>query len=40
MINSIGIGFERKHTHRFFKSLDTNNSGFIDFKEFERYILQ
>lgn len=39
MIAKLKISVERKYVHPFFKYVDQDNSGTIDFPEFERYIL-
>lgn len=39
MIAKLKISVERKYVHPFFKYVDQDNSGTIDYPEFERYIL-
>jgi Ca2+-binding EF-hand superfamily protein len=39
MIAKLKISVERKYVHPFFKVVDQDNSGTIDFAEFEKYIL-
>lgn len=39
MIGKLKISVERKYVHPFFKYVDQDNSGTIDYPEFERYIL-
>ena len=40
MIARLKISVERKYIYPFFKVVDADNSGGIEFPEFERYILQ
>jgi Ca2+-binding EF-hand superfamily protein len=39
MIAKLKISVERKYVHPFFKHVDQDNSGTIDYPEFEKYIL-
>jgi Ca2+-binding EF-hand superfamily protein len=39
MIAKLKISVERKYVHPFFKFVDQDNSGTIDYPEFEKYIL-
>ena len=39
MIAKLKISVERKYVHPFFKYIDQDNSGNIDYPEFEKYIL-
>ena len=39
LIAKLRISVERKFIHPFFKIVDTNNSGAIEFDEFQAYIL-
>ena len=39
MIAKLKISVERKYVHPFFKYVDQDNSGTIDYPEFEKYIL-
>ncbi len=39
MIAKLKISVERKYIHPFFKYIDQDNSGTIDYPEFEKYIL-
>jgi Ca2+-binding EF-hand superfamily protein len=38
LIAKLKISVERKYVYPFFKVVDVNNSGGIEFEEFERYI--
>lgn len=38
MIAKLKISVERKYVHPFFKIIDANNSGGIEFEEFEHYL--
>ena len=38
MIAKLKISVERKYIHPFFKYIDQDNSGIIDYPEFEKYI--
>ena len=40
MIAKLKISVERKYVYPFFKFVDTNNSGGIEYSEFEAYIFQ
>jgi hypothetical protein len=40
MIARLNISVERKYIYPFFKVVDADNSGGIEYLEFERYILQ
>jgi len=40
LIAKLKISVERKYVYPFFKVVDTNNSGGIEYEEFEAYILQ
>ena len=40
MIAKLKISVERKYVYPFFKVLDANNSGGIEYDEFEKYILE
>ena len=40
MVARLKISVERKYVYPFFKVVDTDNSGGIEYPEFERYILQ
>jgi len=40
MIAKLKISVERKYVYPFFKILDANNSGGIEFEEFEVYIVK
>jgi Ca2+-binding EF-hand superfamily protein len=40
MIAKLKISVERKMVYPFFKVLDANNSGGVEFEEFEIYIVQ
>lgn len=39
LIAKLKIAVERKYIYPFFKVIDTNNSGTIEYEEFEAYIL-
>jgi len=39
MIAKLKISVERKYIHPFFKIIDKNNSGAIEYDEFEVYVL-
>ncbi len=39
MIAKLKISVERKYVHPFFKYVDNDNSGSVEYAEFERYIL-
>lgn len=39
MIAKLKISVERKYVYPFFKIIDANNSGGIEFEEFEHYIV-
>jgi Ca2+-binding EF-hand superfamily protein len=39
MIAKLKISVERKYVYPFFKVIDNDNSGGVEFAEFERYIL-
>ena len=38
MIAKLRISVERKYVHPFFKCIDTNNSGGIEWEEFDAYV--
>jgi hypothetical protein len=40
LIAKLEISVERKYVYPFFKVIDANNSGGIEFEEFEAYILE
>jgi Ca2+-binding EF-hand superfamily protein len=40
MIAKLKISVERRYVYPFFKIIDANNSGGIEFDEFEKYLLQ
>lgn len=40
MIAKLKISVERKYVYPFFKIIDSDNSGGIEFAEFEKYIVQ
>jgi hypothetical protein len=40
MIAKLKISVERKYVYPFFKIIDTNNSGGIEYAEFETYIVK
>jgi Ca2+-binding EF-hand superfamily protein len=40
MIAKLKISVDRKYVHPFFKIIDANNSGGIEFEEFEVYIVK
>lgn len=40
MIAKLRISVERKYIYPFFKIIDSNNSGAIEFEEFEAYLRQ
>jgi len=40
LIAKLEISVERKYVYPFFKVIDVNNSGGIEFEEFETYILE
>jgi Ca2+-binding EF-hand superfamily protein len=40
MIAKLRISVERKYIYPFFKIVDANNSGAIEFEEFEAYLRQ
>ena len=40
MIAKLKISVERKYVYPFFKIIDANNSGGIEYDEFEKYIIQ
>jgi hypothetical protein len=39
LIAKLKISVERRYVYPFFKCVDTNNSGGIEYDEFEAYIL-
>lgn len=39
LIAKLKISVERRYVYPFFKVIDKNNSGAIEFEEFEAYIL-
>jgi len=39
LIAKLRISVERKYIYPFFKIVDANNSGAIEFEEFEQYLL-
>lgn len=39
LIAKLKISVERRYVYPFFKKLDTNNSGAIEYAEFEAYVL-
>lgn len=39
LIAKLKISVERKYVYPFFKAIDKNNSGGIEYDEFEEYIL-
>jgi len=40
MIAKLKISVERKYVYPFFKILDADNSGGVEYSEFEKYIMQ
>jgi hypothetical protein len=40
MIAKLKISVERKYVYPFFKVIDSDNSGGVEYDEFERYIVQ
>jgi Ca2+-binding EF-hand superfamily protein len=40
MIAKLKISVERKYVYPFFKILDADNSGGVEYSEFEKYIIQ
>jgi Ca2+-binding EF-hand superfamily protein len=40
MIAKLKISVERRYVYPFFKIIDSDNSGGVEFQEFEKYIVQ